>query len=232
MQERHIKKTNSAIVLYSGGLDSTYNVFKALEKYSKLILLFFNYGQKSYKKELEKVTYISKSLALELFKIDLNFYYEFKSSIISPNLSIPVYTRKASNKPKEWLANRNAVLVNIAAAYAEANNIKNIFIGINKEEAINFPDNSVEFLNSINELFKYSTLNKVKLNSFSLTLDKTNILKKLKLFLDKNKFSYDIIWSCYNDLEKMCGKCQSCVRLKNAMINNKVGGLCQDLFLA
>lgn len=233
MQEPLIKKINnsSALVLYSSGLDSTYNVFKALEKHKMVFLLFFNYGQKSYTKELEKVKTLANKLNLKLITIDLDFYKDFNSTIINSKFSIPLYNEKINKKPKEWVANRNGVLVNIAAAIAEDNNIKNIIIGINKEEAINFPDNSVAFLNSINILFKYSTLNKVKLSSYTLNMDKTLIFKKLKLILDKNEISYDIIWSCYNSLEKMCGKCQSCVRLKRAIINNKLGGLCQDLFL-
>jgi 7-cyano-7-deazaguanine synthase len=254
MQEHHIKNNNNALVLYSAGLDSTYNLFKAIEKYNIIKILFFKYYQKAYTKEHEKVSFLSKYLNIELIKINLDFYKTFKSSIIDKNSNIPKYNisntsinkvinfddelnvslknKIIKSKPSEWVANRNSIMLNIAAAYAENFNFKNIVIGINKEEARNFPDNSINFLKTINQLFKYATFNKVKVSSFSAELDKKSILKKLSFILKENNLSYDIIWSCYNNLEKMCGICQSCVRLKNAIINNKLGGLCQDLFLA
>jgi 7-cyano-7-deazaguanine synthase len=105
-------------------------------------------------------------------------------------------------------------------------------LGFNKEEAGSFPDNSLEFVNQSNNALSFSTLNKVRVLSFSIDMNKTQILENLTPLLLKYNLLSNIVWSCYNSYDKMCGKCQSCLRLKNAIIESKMGDRWQDLFLA
>ena len=234
MQEP-LTKRNKAIVLYSSGLDSSYNLLYSLDYFKELKVLFFNYGQKSFHKESEKVKKVCKKLELELLELDLPYFKSFNSSIISKNKNIPQYESKNSitaSNLTEWVPNRNGVFINIAAAIAENFNFENIVVGFNKEEAELFPDNSIDFINTSNLALSFSTLNHVTVKTFSGDFFKKDILIELNKLLIKNSLSPEIIWTCYNSFEKMCGKCQSCVRLSSAIKETKVGDGWENLFLA
>ena len=228
MQEHRIKN-KKALVLYSGGLDSTYNLFLAREKFLEIKVIFFNYYQKAFSKEYKKVKSICENLKIELIQIDLPFFKNIQSSIIS-NEQTEYKPYKHSNLT-EWVANRNGVFINIASSVAENLAFDYIILGLNKEEAESFPDNSKEFIKHTNKALEYSTLNKVKVLSFSIDMYKVQIVQNLNKLLIKNKLLANIIWSCYNSYDKMCGKCSACVRLKTAISKVEMGAQWANLFL-
>jgi 7-cyano-7-deazaguanine synthase len=112
-----------------------------------------------------------------------------------------------------WIPNRNGVFLNVAAAYAERYRCDTIVTGFNREEAEEFPDNSGEYVARVNRALEMSTRNHVRVESFTIDLDKPAILR-LGLEL---KAPLSIIWSCYRSGERMCGRCASCVRLHAAL---------------
>jgi 7-cyano-7-deazaguanine synthase len=112
-----------------------------------------------------------------------------------------------------WVPNRNGVLLNVAAAFAEEYGCDWVVTGFNREEAAEFPDNRAEYVASVNEGFELSTRNAVKVVSFTQDLDKRGILKR---GIDVGA-PLSVIWSCYGGGEMMCGLCASCKRLKGAM---------------
>ena len=112
-----------------------------------------------------------------------------------------------------WVPNRNGIFINIAAAYCETLGADFIIAGFNIEEAVTFPDNSPEFIEAINSSLSYSTLDKVKLLSPTALLNKKEIVK-LGMEIDA---PLEFLWSCYEGGEKMCGTCESCMRLKRAL---------------
>ena len=87
-----------------------------------------------------------------------------------------------------------------------------IVAGFNREEGASFPDNSQDFIRTMNESFKYSTLTGVRVESPTAPLDKKQIVE-LGLQL---KAPFHLIYSCYKDSAMMCGICPSCLRIKNA----------------
>lgn len=233
MQEP-LTDNNKAVILYSSGLDSTYNLLYAKDFFKEIKVLFFNYYQKSFLKESEKVNALCKNLKLELMEIELPFFKNFNSSLIRKNKKVPTYENRnnlASSNLSEWVPNRNGVFINIAGAIAENLNYEKIVVGFNKEEAVLFPDNSNEFISHSNKALSFSTLNKVTVSTFSGEMNKKDILLELNKLLIKHSLSPDIIWTCYNSFEKMCGKCQSCVRLINAIEELKLGDRWGNLFL-
>ena len=112
-----------------------------------------------------------------------------------------------------WVPNRNGLFLNIAACYADSFGYSDIIIGANKEEAATFSDNTEEFVNRVAAEFEYSTLVKPKVRVPLIKYDKR---KTVELALE-HKMPLDLVWSCYNDGEKHCGKCESCIRLKAAL---------------
>ena len=117
-----------------------------------------------------------------------------------------------------WVPNRNALFINIAASFAEAQNYSHIIIGANKEEGETFKDNSKEFIKAINESLKNSINTDVQVLSPLENMNKEEIVKK---GIELN-IPFNMIYSCYNNTGKHCGKCESCTRLKRALqINNR-----------
>ncbi len=224
-----------ALVLCSSGLDSVYNLLLAKKKYDKVCVLFFDYGQKAAPHEYVRVKKLSSILSLELMRIDLPWYRGLSSTLLDYSRKITEYKDKIQadkdKKINEWVPNRNGVFVNIAAAVAESEHYDVIVIGVNKEEALRYPDNSVKFLQGSEELLKLSTLSHPKLHSFSAELDKKNILKDLHPLMKEYNLPIQLVWSCYESFEKMCGTCESCVRLKGALKDNGMESEWKGLFL-
>lgn len=209
-------KNKKAIILLSGGLDSIVSLAVCKEKYNIVKAIHFNYGQIAAKREIAAFKNICKYYDINGSLIDLKWLAELTEN----NETI------SNDSKKYWIPNRNALFINIAACFAESLNCDFIIIGANKTEAEDFKDNSSDFVKSANKLFKYSTQNNVKLAAPLINLDKNEIIKKaLEL-----KVPLNLIWSCYHNKEKHCGKCPSCLILKQALKNNNKTDLQKLLF--
>ncbi len=199
---------NKAIILLSGGLDSVVSLSEATKKYNIEYALTFDYGQKALKQELK---------ASE----DISIYYNIKYNIIKLD-----WLKKLLYSNKDWVPNRNGVFINIAAAFAEKNEIDNVIIGINQEEGIDFKDNTKEFLEAINQELKHSTQNEVKIIAPLINKNKKEIVK----IGIENNIPFEKIYSCYSGNNKHCGECMSCKFLKNALSENNRQDLINKLF--
>lgn len=234
MPEPPIMK-NKSLVLLSGGLDSGVTLALAAQK-SQPIALTFDYGQKALKRELKASQKIAQFYGAEHLKVKIDWLSKISdSALLDKNKKIPaIFKRKSCLKDskkkssKVWVANRNGLFINIAAVIAESLKIPTILAGFNREEARNFPDNSRNFIKAANRAFHYSTRGKVKLRSFLINLDKTEIVK-LAL---KIKFPLHLIWPCYLAGSKFCGLCESCCRVKIAFKKNGQFLLIKKLFYA
>ena len=199
---------NKAIILLSGGLDSVVSLSEAIKTYEIEFALTFDYGQKALKQELKS----SKEIA---------HIYNIKYKIIKVE-----WLEELLYADKDWVPNRNGVFINIAAAFAEKNGIDNVIIGINREEGIDFKDNTKEFLDAINLELKHSTQNEVKVIAPLINKDKK---ETVKIGLE-NKIPFEKIYSCYSGNDRHCGECMSCKFLKNALSENNRQDLINKLF--
>ena len=199
---------NKAIILLSGGLDSVVSLSEAIKTYEIEFALTFDYGQKALKQELKS----SEEIA---------HIYNIKYKIIKVE-----WLEELLYADKDWVPNRNGVFINIAAAFAEKNGIDNVIIGINREEGIDFKDNTKEFLDAINLELKHSTQNEVKVIAPLINKDKK---ETVKIGLE-NKIPFEKVYSCYSGNDRHCGECMSCKFLKNALSENNRQDLINKLF--
>jgi 7-cyano-7-deazaguanine synthase len=230
-------KNSSALVLCSSGMDSVYNLFESLNNFTNVSVLFFDYRHKACPQEYVHVKKLSKKLGLNFIKADLPWYAKINSTLTSNTQKISKFkdikSLDSNAKPTEWVPNRNAVFVNIGAAFAESMSCDALILGLNKEEAERYPDNSRFFLERANALLEYSTMNKPKILSYSLDKYKKDIFPLLlnqasSIGIENIK---EYIWSCYDSYEKMCGKCESCLRLKAVISEYEQGSEWKDRFL-
>ena len=208
-----------SVVLLSGGLDSVVNFKKALDISDIALVLNFDYGQRSAYRETEAARNIAVKYGVPFRSLPLSWMSDIDKGLTAGE--IPDYDPAqldnldyANRSAKAvWVPNRNGVMINIAAAFAEALNARNIVVGFNKEEGATFPDNTPEYLARVNKSLEYSTLVKPKVVCYTIDMVKTGIVQ-LGREIDA---PFEYVWSCYHGGESMCGKCESCRRLKRAL---------------
>lgn len=173
-------------------------------------VMFFDYGQRARASERVSSMSAASFYGLPFQDVDMRWL----ETLAPPGMQAGVDAPGALRSLDEvWIPNRNGVFVNVAAAYAERYGCDTIVTGFNREEAEEFPDNSREYVQRVNRALEMSTRNGVRVESFTIDLDKPDILR-LGLEL---KAPLSIIWSCYRSGERMCGTCASCVRLRAAL---------------
>ncbi|NQV69852.1 MAG: 7-cyano-7-deazaguanine synthase QueC [Pseudohongiella sp.] len=213
-----------SIVLLSGGLDSTVSLHIAKEKMEVVLALTFDYGQKSATREITAATSISRHYEIPHKVVELPWLQEItNTALVAVDKVVPLLNQQELDSAKAnssaeavWVPNRNGVFINIAAAFAESIDADMIITGFNAEEAVTFPDNSMPFVESIKKSLSYSTLNKVKVNSYVQGVNKAGIIKLAK----EKAVPVQLCWSCYLGGEAPCGECESCLRLARAMDEN------------
>jgi 7-cyano-7-deazaguanine synthase len=205
-----------SIALVSGGLDSIVSLARAVKERSVETVMFFDYGQRA--RESERVSSMSAAnyYGLPFQDVDVRWL----ESLAPPGMQVSSAPDRRDERTEAlrtldevWIPNRNGVFVNVAAAYAERYACETIVTGFNREEAEEFPDNSAEYVERVNRALEMSTRNRVRVESFTIDLDKRTILR-LGIEL---RAPLSILWSCYRSGEKMCGRCASCARLSGAL---------------
>ena len=212
-------KKNKSIILLSGGLDSlvALGFSKLKTDYNVELALTFNYGQKAAKEEISTSKKICDYYKIEHKVIELDWLKEItKTSLVSGD-SVPVNGFETKNSAKSvWVPNRNALFLNIAAAFCDSYSYNYILFGANKEESAIFPDNTEEFRAQISKCFETSTLVKPKVIAPLINYNKDDIVK----IAVENSMPLDLVRSCYNSGEKHCGECESCHYLRKALLKN------------
>ena len=216
------EKDSRAIVLLSGGLDSVVSFGLLREKLNVELALTFDYGQKSLKKEIEASKWYCDYYKTKHQIIKLDWLKDITHTSLVSDEEIS----KEDNSKAVWVPNRNGLFLNIAGAFADSFGFSNIIIGANKEEARNFPDNTKEFIERANKTFEFSTFVKPKVVAPLINLDKTEIVR----IALENKIPLGKVSSCYDNTEKHCGECSSCVKLMTALKNNGAVDYVQELF--
>lgn len=210
-----------SVVLLSGGMDSTYNLYRAFNEGSVLLALTFNYGQRAARKEIEKARELTHKMRIPHHILELPFFKEWGgSSLIDTHKTVPVadqvkiddHVQSQKTAKSVWVPNRNGIFLNIAAGYAESLGADVVVPGFNREEAATFPDNSSDFVKASTQSLFFSTSNQVRVKCWSQDLNKTEIVQ------DGTKWGVDwsLIWPCYFMEDIWCGECESCLRSKRA----------------
>jgi 7-cyano-7-deazaguanine synthase len=208
-----------SVVLLSSGLDSTVNFHEALEKSQVLLCITIDYGQRAAKQEIAHAKKQCKLKKVPHQVIDARWFELFtKTSLVSQKKDVPlnvkIHDLKSSHISAKavWVPNRNGIMINIAAGFAEGFGADHVIVGFNKEEGTTFPDNTQEYLDTLNNAFEYSTMKKVKVKCYTTDLHKVDIVRRAK----KLKIDFDLIWPCYFGGKEICGECESCARFIRA----------------
>lgn len=218
-----MNKKKDSVVLLSAGLDSTVNLYAALNDTNVLLALTFNYGQKAAAKEIACAKKLADDNKIKHQVIDLPWLKDLgQSSLTHDNVTVPlgknvvIDNERVSEATAKavWVPNRNGVFLNVAASFAESLKAQVIVPGFNREEAATFPDNSLDYIRSMRKSFSFSTANKVDIQCYTIAMSKIEIVDLGKKLL----VPFEKIWPCYLAKELWCGECESCKRSKRAFL--------------
>jgi 7-cyano-7-deazaguanine synthase len=210
--------------LLSGGLDSVAALTIAKEQMDVELALVFDYGQRSAKREIEYSKKVSEHFGIEHRVIELAWLASVtKTSLVNTDVDVPEMSMEKiadeadssitiDSAKSVWVPNRNGVLINIAASFAESMGLEYVIVGFNKEEGATFPDNTPEFMTAIDDSLSYSTMNGVKVLAPLINMGKKEIVSSA---VDLNA-PLEFSWSCYHGAAIPCGICESCMRRKRA----------------
>jgi len=202
-----------AIVILSGGLDSSVCLAWAVNKGYKAYAINFDYGQR-HKRETKSAEKIARYYKVPLYKIKLNFPWLKSSSLVNKNKSIPdlEYSQIISGKiPSTYVPGRNLVFSSIAVSFADSIGAEAVISGPNSIDYSGYPDCRPEFYNALEKAINYGTKNpvygkKIKLLTPLIKMSKADIVK----LAFKLKVPLKYTWSCYRGGNRPCGKCDSC----------------------
>ncbi len=201
-----------AVVLLSGGLDSTTVLAMAKQQGFALYAMTFRYGQR-HQTEIEAATKIAKemSVAQHIFvDIDLRI---FGGSALTADIEVPKGDAPQPGIPITYVPARNTIFLSFALAWAEVLGSSDIFIGANAVDYSGYPDCRPEFMEAFARLANLATKagvegrQKMHIHTPLMQLSKAEIIAAgLNLGVD-----YGMTVSCYDPLKgKPCGECDAC----------------------
>lgn len=206
---------NKVILLLSGGVDSTVLLAKLKKEGNDVLAVSFFYDQK-HAIELECAKLNSKKYGVlehKIISIDLQLFAD--SALVNKEKNIETY--KDDELPvgmeSSYVPFRNLIFLSQALSIAESQKIKEVFIGTNRDDSINFWDCEVDFISKLNSI---SQNKDIKISAPLINLSKTEVIqlaRKLEVNLKETISCY----SPYNDKE--CGFCLSCRVKKRALKN-------------
>lgn len=213
------KDMQKAVILLSGGLDSTTTLAIAIKDGFDCHAVSFDYGQR-HKWELKAAQNIARAFKIKkhfIMTIDLRAIGG--SALTADNLNVPKsnnpHTEITNEIPVTYVPARNTVFLSLALAYAETINASDIFIGVNAVDYSGYPDCRPEYIAAFEKLANLATkacvtgLYKTRIQAPIINLNKPQIISLgHKLGVD-----YALTHSCYDPdpaTGNACGKCDSC----------------------
>ncbi|MBE2986914.1 7-cyano-7-deazaguanine synthase QueC [Campylobacter sp. RM12920] len=201
--------SKKAVVIMSGGMDSTLCATIAVNEGYEVIALHFDYDQRTMKREKRAFNEICDKLGIQKrLNLNANFIADIGgNSLTDKSLSVPK-TGLSDDVPNTYVPFRNGIFISIAAAVAEKNGAEAIFIGVVEEDSSGYPDCTHEFIEQINLAINHGTAPsfKTKIITPLVNLSKAQIVAK-SLEIGS---PLELTWSCYENENEACGLCDSC----------------------
>ena len=202
-----------AVVILSGGMDSSVTGFIAKNEGFEIIAVHFNYSQRTQQKELEAFRAIAEELGAKKYEINLPFFEQIgASALVDRSIEVPTEGIKPGI-PVTYVPFRNGIFLSIAAAIAEKEGAKAIYIGVVEEDSSGYPDCTESFIKQMEAAINAGTKPETRITIKTPLIHKkkediVSIGLELGVPLEKT-------WSCYQNEDEACGVCDSCrLRLK------------------
>lgn len=201
---------DKAVVVFSGGQDSTTCLFWAKKHFNEVYALSFRYGQK-HEQEVELAKKIAAKAGVEFAVMDLDFINFLSPDCSLTHSDIQIDKEKpATTPPNTFVPGRNLFFLSIAAVYARNKGAMNIVTGVSQTDFSGYPDCRDSFIRSLNV-------------SLNLSMDEQFVIYTPLMWLDKSETwaladdlgVFDLVlketMTCYNGIPgDGCGECPAC----------------------
>ena len=201
-----------AVVLLSGGLDSTTTLAQAIADGNEVTALSFRYGQR-HSKELTSASNVAKFYGVKHVIVDLDLSM-FRSALTREEIEVPENrdeSQMGKDIPVTYVPARNIIMMSVAAGLCESVDADKIYIGANVVDYSGYPDCRPEFFEAFEKMIGVGTKagvegHPIRIETPILKCSKADIVRLGK----KLGAPLHLTLSCYEGGEKACGKCDSC----------------------
>ena len=202
-----------AVVLFSGGLDSTVLVQQLIHDQASVRLLSINYGQR-HKKELSHSARIATSMNLPHRILDLPDLAELLSgsSLTDSSVELPEGHYAEESMKSTVVPNRNMILLAMAAGYALSIDFDTVAYAAHAGDHTIYPDCRPVFADAMQNALQLADWKDLRLHRPFVNLTKAELVR----IGAKLGAPLHLTWSCYAGDESHCGKCGTCVERKEA----------------
>ena len=212
-------QSRKALVLFSGGIDSTTALYWAQGRYAEVSTLSFDYGQR-HRVELALARRLVRRLRLPQKVLKFDLRQVGGSALTDLSVSLPRFPRQGEigpGVPATYVPFRNGIFLALAAAWAEAKGINDIVCGFNTIDSPNYPDTRASFVRAMQRAIDLGTSatsngRRIRIVAPFIRMKKSEIIR-LGLSLGAD-YSFSI--SCYGGREVPCRRCSSCLLRKRA----------------
>ncbi len=210
-----------AVVVYSGGMDSSTLLAYVAGQVYEVYAISFNYGQR-HKKELDYAKKFANQFKnLKEHKIiDISVINELVqgSSLTTSSIDVPEGHYAFETMKKTVVPNRNAIMLSLACGYAVSIGAERLFVGVHSGDHFIYPDCRPEFIETIDKAFKlgnqgfaHEDFRMIAPFMYSTKADIAKIGKRLGV-------DYSKTWSCYKGDKIHCGRCGTCFERREAFL--------------
>jgi 7-cyano-7-deazaguanine synthase len=205
---------SKAIVLLSGGLDSSTVLYQARQDGFDCYALSFDYQQR-HRQELEAAGRIARAAgATEHRVVNFDLRAWGGSALTDQSIDLPQnrdLAQMAEEIPVTYVPARNTIFLSFALAYGEAIDAERIYLGVNALDYSGYPDCRSDYLQAMQMAFDLGTKRgrggrPITITAPLIDLRKTDIIQ----LGNRLGVAWADTWSCYSDAERPCGRCDSC----------------------
>ncbi len=204
---------SKALVVFSGGQDSTTCLFWAKKHFTEVAAIGFDYGQR-HLVELDAAREIATGAGVPLAVIQIDLLPDVSHNALTNKSMIVEGDQPAHRPPNTLVEGRNMLFLTYAAIFAKANGIRDLITGVGQADYSGYPDCRNEFVRSLNQTLNLSMDFDYQIHTPLMWLDKSEIWA-LAVELGVFELVRDQTVTCYHGTKGAgCGNCPSC-RLRN-----------------
>lgn len=202
---------NKAVIVFSGGQDSTTCLIHALTIYDEIHCITFDYGQR-HRAEIEVAQQLSKKLGVTVHKVlDVSLLNELAiSSLTRDNIPVPTTDSSGDSLPNTFVPGRNILFLTLASIYAYQVGAESVITGICETECSGYPDCGDEFAKVLNYAIELGMNYKLSIETPLMRLNKAETWALADYHNQLDLIRYHTL-SCYNGIQGSgCADCDAC----------------------